>query len=354
MSETSSEPTVTKTSYEATTVAQSGRAHLRHLLFQAGPLLALILLMAYLSFATSNFLTVDNLSNIARQSAFVAIVAVGQTFVILTGGIDLSVAAIAALSASITAVLLTQPLVLFGVDFGLLPPELAVAIGLLVGLIAGTFNGWVIATFKIPDFIATLGTMTIFRGAALLVTNGLPVPSFDAQRQLPDTLIWVGGGTLFGFPVSALLALLCGLIAWYVLRYTVLGRSIYAVGGNREAARVSGISIERTKIMTYAISGLLAAIAGIVLVGRLNSANALMAEGEELRSIASVVIGGTNLFGGEGGVLGSIVGAAIIGVLGNGLNLLDVSPFWQRIAQGFVIVVVVIFDQWRRRSMTRI
>ena len=220
--------------------------------------------------------------------------------------------------------------------------------------LAGAFNGWVIATFKIPDFIATLGTMTIFRGAALLVTDGLPVPSFDAQRQLPDTLIWVGGGTLFGFPVSALLALLCGLIAWYVLRYTVLGRAIYAVGGNREAARVSGISIERTKIMTYAISGLLAAIAGIVLVGRLNSANALMAEGEELRSIASVVIGGTNLFGGEGSVLGSIVGAAIIGVLGNGLNLLDVSPFWQRIAQGFVIVVVVIFDQWRRRSMTRI
>jgi len=139
-----------------------------------------------------------------------------------------------------------------------------------------------------------------------------------------------------------------------VLRYTALGRAIYAVGGNRAAAHSSGISISRTKIMTYAISGLLAAIAGIILVGRLNSANALMAEGEELRSIASVVIGGTNLFGGEGGVWGSIIGAAIIGVLGNGLNLLDVSPFWQRIAQGIVIVVVVIFDQWRRRSMTKV
>lgn len=338
---------------ESTTTTQSRRARFRQLLFQGGPLIALILLMAYLSFATPNFLTVDNLSNVARQTAFVAIIAIGQTFVILTGGIDLSVAAIAALAGSVTAVLLTQPLVIFGMDFGLVHPAIAVLVGLSVGVIAGAFNGWLIATFKIPDFIATLGTMTIFRGAALLVTNGLPVPSFNAERPLPDLLIWIGGGTLFGFPVSALLALLCGAVAWYVLRFTVLGRAIYAVGGNREAARVSGISIAKTKIMTYAISGLLAGIAGIVLVGRLNSANALMAEGEELRSIAAVVIGGTNLFGGEGSVLGSIVGAAIIGVLGNGLNLLDVSPFWQRIAQGCVIVIVVIFDQWRRRSLNR-
>ncbi len=333
--------------------AVSGGARIRQVLFQAGPLIALVLLMTFLSFATSNFLTVDNLSNVARQTAFVAILAVGQTFVILTGGIDLSVAAVAALSASIAAVLLTAPLVLFGVEIGFLPPLVAIVIGLAIGFTAGAFNGWVISTFKIPDFIATLGTMTIFRGMALLVTDGLPVPSFDSGRQLPETLIWVGGGKLLGLPVSALLALLCGAAAWYILRYTALGRSIYAVGGNREAARASGISIARTKILTYAISGLLAAIGGIILVGRLNSANALMAEGEELRSIASVVIGGTNLFGGEGGVIGSIVGAAIIGVLGNGLNLLDVSPFWQRIAQGVVIVVVVIFDQWRRRSLTR-
>ena len=334
--------------------AGARKTKLKAVVFQAGPLIALVLLMAYLAFATSNFLTLDNLSNVARQSAFVAILAVGQTFVILTGGIDLSVAAIAALSASITAVLLTQPLVLFGIDFGFVPPPVAILIGILIGMAAGALNGWLISKFKIPDFIATLGTMTAFRGAALLVTDGLPVPSFNAGRQLPESLIWVGGGQLFGVPVSALIALLCAAAGWYVLRYTALGRAIYAVGGNRAAAQSSGISISRTKIMTYAISGLLAAIAGIILVGRLNSANALMADGEELRSIASVVIGGTNLFGGEGGVWGSIIGAAIIGVLGNGLNLLDVSPFWQRIAQGVVIVVVVIFDQWRRRSMTRV
>lgn len=334
--------------------ANGRKKKIKAVVFQAGPLIALVLLMAYLSFATPNFLTFDNLSNVARQSAFVAILAVGQTFVILTGGIDLSVAAIAALAGSVTAVLLTQPLEMFGVDFGFVPAPLAILIGLLIGVVAGALNGWLISKFKIPDFIATLGTMTAFRGVALLVTDGMPVPSFNATRQLPETLTWVGGGQLFGVPVSALIALLCAVAGWYVLRYTALGRAIYAVGGNRAAAHSSGISITRTKIMTYAISGLLAAVAGIVLVGRLNSGNALMAEGEELRSIASVVIGGTNLFGGEGGVWGSIIGATIIGVLGNGLNLLDVSPFWQRIAQGVVIVVVVIFDQWRRRSMTRV
>ncbi|UFX07163.1 ABC transporter permease [Sinorhizobium meliloti] len=189
--------------------AGARKTKLKAVVFQAGPLIALVLLMAYLAFATSNFLTLDNLSNVARQSAFVAILAVGQTFVILTGGIDLSVAAIAALSASITAVLLTQPLVLFGIDFGFVPPPVAILIGILIGMAAGALNGWLISKFKIPDFIATLGTMTAFRGAALLVTDGLPVPSFNAGRQLPESLIWVGGGQLFGVPVSALIALLC-------------------------------------------------------------------------------------------------------------------------------------------------
>jgi ribose transport system permease protein len=196
--------------------------------------------------------------------------------------------------------------------------------------------------------------MTVFRGVALLVTDGLPVPSFRMNsKSLPFALIWSGGGHIFGIPVSAIIAVLIGAVGWYILRYRALGRAVYVVGGNREAARISGINIERTKILTYAFSGLMAAIAGLVMCGRLNSANALMADGEELRSIASVVIGGTNLFGGEGGVVGSLLGSLIIGVLGNGLNLLDVSPFWQRIAQGLVILLVVIFDQWRRRRVSQ-
>lgn len=329
---------------------------LQNLVFRGGPLIALLALVVFLSFASPHFFSIDNFLNVARQSAFTAILAVGQTLVIITGGIDLSVAAIAALASSVTAVLLTEPLLVLGLSIGPLHPVLAILVGLMVGLIAGTFNGWVIARFQIPDFVATLGTMTIFRGVALLVTDGLPVPSFRAASSgsaLPDALIWLGGGNLLGIPASALLALFIGVAGWYLLRYTALGRSIYAVGGNRQAALVSGISIARTKIYTYAISGLLAAVAGLVLMGRLSSANALMAEGEELRSIAAVVIGGTNLFGGEGGAIGSLLGALIIGVLGNGLNLLNVSPFWQRIAQGLVIVLVVIFDQWRRRRLNR-
>jgi ribose transport system permease protein len=311
----------------------------------------LVVLWLLLGLATNAFWTPNNISNLLRQGAMTAILAVGQTFVIITGGIDLSVAAVAALSASVSTVLMTQPVEVAGVALGPVHPVIGIAAALLVGLLAGLLNGWIIVRFGIPDFIATLGTMTVYRGLALIVTDGLPVPSFRAGAGggLPPVLTWMGSGHLFGVPVSALIALLLGVVGWYVLRFTALGRGIYAVGGNREAARVSGIDVGRTKIYAYAFSGLMAAVAGLVMTGRLNSANALMAEGEELRSIASVVIGGTNLFGGEGGIVGSLIGALIIGVLGNGLNLLDVSPFWQRIAQGLVIILVVIFDQWRRQ-----
>ena len=329
------------------------RPDMTQLLFRGGPLIALLVLVAILGFASEHFFSIDNFLNIARQSSFTAIVAVGQTVVIITGGIDLSIAAIAALSASVTAVLLTQAVEIGGIAIGPMHPAIAIPIGILVGIVAGLLNGWTIARFKIPDFVATLGTMTIFRGVALLVTDGLPVPSFNTAAELPRALLWLGGGDIAGIPASALIALLAGALGWYVLRYTTFGRSVYAVGGNRQAALVSGISIERTKIIAYGFSGLMAAIAGLVMMGRLNSANALMAEGEELRSIAAVVIGGTNLFGGEGGVIGSLLGAIIIGVLGNGLNLLNVSPFWQRIAQGLVIILVVVFDQWRRRRIQR-
>ncbi|WP_421726133.1 ABC transporter permease [Bauldia sp.] len=326
----------------------------RQILLRGGPLIALAVLVAALSLVSPFFLTVDNIFNILRQSAFVAMLAIGQTFVILTGGIDLSVAAIAALAACVAAVLMTQPGEVFGIAYGPFNPVLAIVIGLAVGVIAGAFNGLIIARFGIPDFIATLGAMTLLRGLALLTTGGFPIPSFRAEgglSSLPDFLIWIGTGSVLGFPVSALIALIMAAVAWWVLRYTSFGRSVYAVGGNREAARISGISIGRVKIMVYAISGLCAGIAGLIMTGRLSSANALLGEGGELQSIASVVIGGTNLFGGEGGVLGSVIGALIIGVLNNGLNLLDVSPFWQRVVQGVVIILVVVLDQWRRNRM---
>ena len=343
---------ITPTS-EASTKADRSRLVLRDILFKAGPLIALIALIAYLSFASPKFATHTHFANIGRQTAPLAILAIGQTFAILTGGIDLSVAAIAAFASATTAVLMTSPLVLFGVDLGYLPVPVCLAAGLMVGLLAGLLNGWIIATFKIPDFIATLGTMQVFRGVALLTTQGQSVPGPSSTREMPASFTWLGTANVAGIPASIFIALICAAIAIYVLKYTALGRAVYAVGGNREAARVCGISVGRTKIYVYAISGLLASIAGILLVARLSAANALLAEGEELRSIASVVIGGTNLFGGEGGVIGSLIGAMLVGVLANGLNLLGVSPFYQRIAQGVVVVLVVIFDQWRRRSLTK-
>lgn len=341
------------TSSPVATKADRSRLVLRDVLFKAGPLIALIALIAYLSFASPKFATHTNFANIGRQTAPLAILAIGQTFAILTGGIDLSVAAIAAFASATTAVLMTSPLVLFGVDFGYLPVPVCLAAGLMIGLLAGLLNGWIIATFKIPDFIATLGTMQVFRGVALLTTQGQSVPGPSSTREMPASFTWLGTANVAGIPASIFVALFCAAIAIYVLKFTSLGRAVYAVGGNREAARVCGISIGRTKMYVYAISGLLASIAGILLVARLSAANALLAEGEELRSIASVVIGGTNLFGGEGGVIGSLIGALLVGVLGNGLNLLGVSPFYQRIAQGVVVVLVVIFDQWRRRSLTK-
>ncbi|MEW6229101.1 MAG: ABC transporter permease, partial [Bacillota bacterium] len=222
------------------------------------------------------------------------------------------------------------------------------------GTAAGFVNGVIITKGRIPDFIATLGLLSTARGIALIVTGGLPVPSHltatALKAYLPRGLIWVGSGDILGVPVAALVALAVAIIGWVITAHTVLGRSAYAIGGNREAARVSGINIAMSKILVYSIMGFMAAVAGLTLTGRLNSANALMAEGAELQSIAAVVIGGTNLFGGEGTIVGTVIGAVIMGILANGLNLLNVSAFWQRVIMGLVIISVVVFDQWRRRT----
>lgn len=337
--------------------ARSGRAveRLRRWLVQAGALLTLLLLAGYLTLATPYFLTTSNIANVARQTAMTAILATGQTFVILSAGIDLSVAAVAGLSASVATVLMTSRVEVLGVGIGPVPFGVGLGIALLVGMVAGLLNGLIITKGRIPDFIATLGMLATLRGVALLVTGGLPVPShltaIELKGYLPEPLIWMGAGEILGIPVAGIIALGVVILSWLILRYTALGRAVFAVGGNREAARVSGINIDRTKIAVYMLSGFFAALAGMIMTGRLNSANALMGEGEELRSIAATVIGGTNLFGGEGSVIGTLIGALIIGVLGNGLNLLNVSAFWQRVVQGLVIIVAVILDQWRRRRL---
>jgi ribose transport system permease protein len=311
---------------------------------RGGALIILLALVVAFSLAADNFLTVDNLRNILRQYSVPAILAVGQTVVIVSAGIDLSVASTAALSGSVMGVMYAHE--------GY-PEPVALLMGLAAGFAVGAINGFVITKWRVPDFIATLGAFTAVRGVALLVTDGLPVPDYTkAQegRTVPETVTTLGADSVFGIPLIAVVAGVCALIGWFILSRTTLGRSAYAIGGNREAARVSGIRVERVKWSIYVFSGLMAAIAGFMLTGRQGSANALMGEGMELQSIAAVVVGGTNLFGGEGTIGGTIIGVLIIGVLNNGLNILGVADFWQRVVNGSIIVAVVALDQWRRRA----
>jgi ribose transport system permease protein len=311
---------------------------------RGGALIILLALVIGFTLATPDFLTENNLKNILRQYSVPMILAVGQTLVIVSRGIDLSVASTAALSGS-----------LMGVAFAHWgwPEPAALALGVAAGFAVGAFNGFVITKWHVPDFIATLGTFSAVRGIALLITDGLPVPDFTkAQegRTVPDSITTLGSESLLGIPLIAVVALVCILVGGFILGRTRLGRSAYAIGGNTEAARVSGIRVERSKIWIYVISGMLAAVAGFMLTGRQGSANALMGEGMELQSIAAVVIGGTNLFGGEGRVSGTVIGILVIAVLGNGLQIVGVAEFWQRVVNGLIIVAVVALDQWRRRQ----
>ena len=314
---------------------------------RGGALIILLVLVGAFSLASENFLSVDNLRNILRQYSVPAILAVGQTLVIVGAGIDLSVAATAALSGSV-----------MGVSFAHwgYPEPVAILLGIAAGFAVGAINGFAITVLRVPDFIATLGAFAWVRGTALLVTDGLPVPDYTKAkegRRVPESVSTLGADSLFGIPLIAIVAGVVALVGWFILARTRLGRSAYAIGGNREAARVSGIHVARTKWAIYVVSGLMAAVGGFMLTGRQGSANALMGEGMELQSIAAVVVGGTNLFGGEGGVGGTLIGVLIIGVLNNGLNILGVAEFWQRVVNGTIIVAVVALDQWRRRAAVR-
>lgn len=312
-----------------------------------GALGILLLIVVVFAVLAPQFLTVRNQLNILRQFSVVGIMAVAQTIVIISAGIDLSVASTAALGGSIMAVSFAH--------WGW-PEPVSWLLGLAAGLAVGLFNGFVITKWRVPDIIATLGTFSAVRGVALLVTSGLPVPTFEKVvegRTVPGSVNTLGADEIFGIPLIAVSAGVIALIGWFILSRTKLGRATFAVGGNSDAAHASGISISRTKMLIYIISGLMSAVAGILLTGRLSSANALMGQGMELQSIAAVVVGGTNLFGGEGGVGGTIIGILIIGALSNGLNILGVSEFWQRVSNGLIIVVVVALDQWRRRAVRR-
>ncbi|MEU6738999.1 ABC transporter permease [Streptosporangium sandarakinum] len=305
-------------------------------LAENGALVALVVLVVGLSLLSGDFLTVTNLLNVGVQAAVTAILAFGVTFVIITGGIDLSVGSVAALSAIVLAWLAT--------DSGL-PWPLAVLVALAVGLVCGLANAALIAYGKLPPFIATLAMLGIARGLALVISQGSPIALPDAVTHLGDTI-----GDYLPIPVLVMIAM--GLITALVLSRTYSGRAIYAIGGNEEAARLSGIKVDRQKLITYGLSGLFAAIAGIVLASRLASAQPQAASGYELDAIAAVVIGGASLSGGKGRAFGTFVGALILAVLRNGLNLLSVSAFWQQVVIGVVIALAVLSDTLRRKATT--
>jgi ribose transport system permease protein len=298
---------------------------------QIGPLIGLIVITILLTFLSDSFFTVNNLLNLLRQISINALIAFGMTFVVLTAGIDLSVGSLLALGSALTAGLLAS-----GMD-----PLLAIFLGLLIGLALGAVNGLIITKGKVAPFIATLATMTVFRGATLVYTDGKPITG------LSDSTVFemIGRGYLFGIPFPVIIMLIVFLILMFVLKSTVFGRQVYAVGGNEEAAILSGIKTDRVKIWVYSLTGMLSVLAGIILTSRLNSAQPTAGNMYELDAIAAVVIGGTSLMGGRGRIVGTLIGALIIGVIGNGLNLLNVSSFYQQIVKGGVILLAVLLDR---------
>jgi len=297
-----------------------------------GPLLGLLILGIALTILSDRFLTVNNLLNVARQISINAIISVGMTLVILTGGIDLSVGSIVALTGSITAGLLVG-------GQGILP---AIVVGMVVGALLGLFNGLLITRAAIPPFIATLGTMTAARGFTLVYTDGRPITGME------EAFRYLGGGYVAGIPVPVVVMLVIFVTAYIMLKKTRLGRYIYAIGGNEEAARLSGINTKKILLSVYVLGGLLAGISGIIMASRLNSAQPTAGVSFELDAIAAVVLGGTSLSGGVGTIGGTLIGALIIGVLDNGLNLLNVSSFYQQIAKGLVILLAVFLDKKRK------
>ena len=295
-------------------------------------LIALIFLIVIVSFLNPNFFTVDNILNILRQTSVNAIIAVGMTLVILTAGIDLSVGSVLALCGAFAASMIGMEI----------PVMIAVPTALVAGAALGAISGVIIAKGKVQAFIATLVTMTLLRGVTMVYTDGRPIST--GFTDTADAFAWFGTGYAMGVPVPVWIMVVVFASVWYLLNHTRFGRYVYALGGNESATRLSGIDVDKVKIGVYAICGLLAAVAGIIVASRLSSAQPTAGMGYELDAIAAVVLGGTSLAGGRGRIMGTLIGALIIGFLNNALNLLDVSSYYQMIAKAVVILLAVLVD----------
>ncbi|SOE20196.1 inositol transport system permease protein [Spirosomataceae bacterium TFI 002] len=302
-----------------------------HKLKEYGIFISFIVVCLVLSYATPQFLSLSNWTIIITQVSINALLAFGVTFVIITGGIDLSVGSIVAVAGVVAASLAQDGANSVGV---------AVAGGLLAGLAFGLLNGFLITKSKIAPFIVTLGTMTIGRGLALILSKGRPV------SNLSDSFNFIGGGKVFGLPVPIIILIVVFVLSSILLRKTIFGRYIYAIGGNEEAAWASGINVQKIKLAAYAIGGGLAGLAGILLTSRITTGQPNSGMGFELDAIAAVVIGGTSTTGGRGTMIGTLIGVLLIGVINNGLDLLNVSSYYQQVVMGTIIIGAVLLDSW--------
>ena len=303
-----------------------------------GILIIFLLLCLVLSFLSPVFLSIPNLINVVRQISINGIFAIGMTLVILTGGIDLSVGSQVALTGAIVAGLQAHGQGAF----------LAVIVGLLLGAFLGCINGLIITKGGLPPFIVTLGMLTAARGLTLIYTGGRPI--YDLSKAFN----FIGAGYLGSIPIPVIILTLVLLVSHFVLKYTIFGREVYAVGGNPEASVYSGINKEKRLVQVYTIMGFLSGLTGIVLTSRLGSADPTAGVGFELDAITAVVIGGTSMFGGEGAVTGTLIGALIIGVINNGLNLLNVSSYYQQVVKGVIVVGAVLMDNYARKKQQKI
>lgn len=307
----------------------------KEILSKIQPLIGLILFSIIISILSPRFLTKSNLLNVFRQTSINAIIAAGMTFVILTAGIDLSVGSILGFSGAIAAKMLASGVNIF----------LALIVALIIGALAGMLNGIIITKGKVQPFIATLSIMIFLRGTTLVFTNGRPIAVPSDPEIVSPIFRWIGAGEIFGILVPIIIMAIVFIVCYYILNHTQFGRHIYAVGGNEEASLLSGVNTDRVKILAYTISGILAAVAGIIVTSRLSSGQPTAGEGYELDAIAAVVLGGTSLVGGQGTVIGTIIGALIIGILNNALNLMNVQSYYQSIAKAIVILVAVLLDR---------
>lgn len=299
--------------------------------------LAVVVESLIFALLSPSFLTPENFVNVTLQIAIYGILAVGMTVVMITGGIDLSIGSMVALVGVVAAILSKK---------AILPTDLmvsaAVLIGLAVGMLAGIFSGFLIARFAIPPFIVTLAMMTICRGVVFIITGGF------TEGELPLSFGWLGRGHVWGLPVPVIVMTLLFVAGQLMLEQTAFGRHIYALGGNEEASRLSGIRVQRTKILVYAVNGLLAGLAGVTLAARLGAGAPNSGLQYELDVIAAVVVGGTSLSGGRGSMIGTLAGTVFIGVLNNGLNLANVDPYTQKVALGIVILAAVWLDRMQK------